>query len=174
MKPLAAMPARTLPHKKTGDTMIDKNRTQHSHSPPRGALIAMGGLMALAIAAAALGRFTGMTETAITSTPVVSRDLLFHDSADGTIVVFDAKDPSTPIEIVPRESNGFLRGTMRGLAQQRVRQDADRDIPFRLTQWADNRLTLEDPTTHRMLDLKSFGATNEGAFAKLLTAKAGS
>jgi putative photosynthetic complex assembly protein len=174
MKPLAAMPARTLPRKKTGDTMNDLNRTQHSHSPPRGALIAMGGIIALSIAAAGIGRLTGATETALTSTPVVTRDLLFHDRPDGTIAVYDAKDPATPIEIVPRETNGFLRGTMRGLAQQRVRQDADHDIPFRLVQWADNRLTLEDPTTHRMLDLESFGATNEGAFAKLLTAKAGS
>jgi putative photosynthetic complex assembly protein len=134
----------------------------------------MGGLVALSIIAAAAGRLTGMTDTALTSTPVVTRDLVFHDLADGAIAVYDAKDPTKPIDIVPRESNGFLRGTMRGLAQQRVRQDADRDVPFRLTQWADSRLTLEDPTTHRMLDLESFGATNEGAFAKLLTAKAGS
>jgi putative photosynthetic complex assembly protein len=171
MKPLAAMPARTLPRNKVEDSMNQEHRPE---SVPRGALIAMGGLVALTILAAAVGRFTGATETAITSTPVVSRDLLFHDRADGAIVVFDAKDPSKPIDIVPPETNGFLRGTMRGLAQQRVRQDANREVPFRLTQWADSRLTLEDPTTHRMIDLESFGATNEGAFARLLTVKAGS
>ena len=171
MKPRPAMPARTLPHKKMEDSMSQEHRPE---SVPRGALIAIGGLVALTILAEAVGRMTGATETAITSTPVVSRDLLFHDRADGAIVVFDARDLTKPIDIVPPESNGFLRGTMRGLAQQRVRQDADRDIPFRLTQWADNRLTLEDPTTHRMLDLEAFGLTNEGAFARLLTAKAGS
>ena len=143
-------------------------------SVPRGALIAIGGLVALTICAATVGRLTGATETTLTSSPVISRELLFRDRADGAVVVFDARDPSTPIEVVPPESNGFLRGTMRGLAQQRLRQDADRDVPFRLTQWADSRLTLEDPTTHRMLDLEAFGVTNETAFARLLTARTGS
>ena len=149
----------------------------HDHRPeevPRPALIAIAGVVALSIVAAAVGRMTGSTQTAITSTPVVSRDLLFQDRANGSIAVFDARDPSRPIAVVPPETNGFLRGTMRGLAQQRVRQDADLAVPFRLTEWADSRLTLEDPTTHRMLDLESFGITNEQAFLNLLTAKAGS
>jgi len=149
----------------------------HDHRPeevPRGALIAIAGIVALTIVAAAVGRLTGATETTITAAPVVSRELLFQDRPNGSIAVFDAKDPSTPIAVVPPETNGFLRGTMRGLAQQRVRQDADLSVPFRLTEWADSRLTLEDPVTHRMLDLEAFGATNEGAFLKLITAKAGS
>jgi putative photosynthetic complex assembly protein len=162
-----------LPHRKTEDTMS----LSHDHRPeevPRGALIAIAGIVALTIVAAAVGRLTGATETTITAAPVVSRELLFQDRPNGSIAVFDAKDPSTPIAVVPPETNGFLRGTMRGLAQQRVRQDADLSVPFRLTEWADSRLTLEDPVTHRMLDLEAFGATNEGAFLKLITAKAGS
>jgi len=146
----------------------------HREEVPRPALIAIAGVVALSIVAAAVGRMTGSTQTAITSAPVLSRELLFQDRPNGSIAVFDAKDPATPIAVVPPETNGFLRGTMRGLAQQRVRQDADLSVPFRLTEWADSRLTLEDPVTHRMLDLESFGATNEGAFLKLMTAKAGS
>jgi putative photosynthetic complex assembly protein len=146
----------------------------HPESVPRGALIAIAGIVALSIVAAGVGRLTGSTQTTITSAPVSSRDLLFQDRANGSIAVFDAKDPSKAIAIVPPETNGFLRGTMRGLAQQRVRQDADLGVPFRLTEWADSRLTLEDPVTHRVLDLEAFGATNEGAFLKLLTAEAGS
>nr|WP_294506977.1 photosynthetic complex assembly protein PuhC [uncultured Rhodopila sp.] len=146
----------------------------HREDVPRPALIAIGCVVALSIAAAAVGRLTGATETTITAAPVLSRDLLFQDRPNGAIAVFDAKDPATPIAIVPPETNGFLRGTMRGLAQQRIRQDADLGIPFRLTEWADSRLTLEDLATHRMLDLEAFGATNEGAFLKLITAKAGS
>ena len=60
---------------------------------------------------------------------------------------------------------------MRGLARQRIRQDADKAIPFRLTEWADGRLTLEDPTTGRRVEMEAFGITNEQVFANLLTAK---
>jgi putative photosynthetic complex assembly protein len=167
------MPGHTLPHKETEDTM-SLSHEHHREDVPRPALIAIAGVVALSIAAAAVGRLTGATETTITAAPVVSRDLLFQDRPNGAIAVFDAKDPSSPIAIVPPETNGFLRGTMRGLAQQRVRQDADLEVPFRLTEWADSRLTLEDLATHRMLDLEAFGATNENAFLKLITAKAGS
>ena len=34
------------------------------------------------------------------------------------------------------------------------------------------RLTLEDPTTGRKVEMEAFGITNEEAFARLLTAKA--
>lgn len=141
---------------------------------PRAALIFAGALVAFSIVAAGVGRLTGATNIPPAVAPVVSRDLLFRDQANGGIAVFDAKDPSAPIAFVAPESNGFLRGTMRTLARQRLRQDADRETPFRLTQWADNRLTLEDPATHRVLDMEAFGLTNEQAFARLLTAKAGS
>ena len=146
----------------------------HSDVLPRPALIAAGVMIALVITGAAISRLSGVSDSAPTAAPVMSRDLLFRDRADGAIVVFDARDTSQPIQVVAPETNGFLRGTMRGLARQRIRQDADRDIPFRLTQWADNRLTLEDPTTHRTVELEAFGATNELVFARLLTAKAGS
>ena len=79
-----------------------------------------------------------------------------------------------PIDIVAPATNGFLRATMRGLARQRLRQDADREVPFRLTEWADGRLTLEDPTTGRRVEMEAFGITNEEVFAGLLTAKEGS
>jgi putative photosynthetic complex assembly protein len=142
---------------------------------PRSALIAAGLLIALTITGAAITRLSGASDSyAPTAAPVMSRDLLFRDRADGAILVYDARDLSAPIQVVAPETNGLLRGTMRGLARQRIRQDADRDVPFRLTQWADNRLTLEDPTTHRRVDLEAFGETNVMAFARLLTAKAGS
>ena len=82
------------------------------------------------------------------------------------------RDTATPIDIVAPATNGFLRATMRGLARQRIRQDADKEVPFRLTEWADGRLTLEDPTTGRRVEMEAFGITNEQVFANLLTAKA--
>ena len=141
---------------------------------PRSTLIVAGLVILLSIATAAVGRLTGAADSAPTSEPVAARSLLFHDRSDGSVAVFDATDASTPIDVVAPATNGFLRATMRGLARQRLRQDANKDTPFRLTEWADGRLTLQDPTTGRSVEMEAFGVTNEEAFAKLLTAKEGS
>jgi putative photosynthetic complex assembly protein len=143
------------------------------HPPfPRGILIIVGLVVASAIAVAAAGRLTGAANSEPTAKMVMSRDLLFADRADGAVIVYDASAPTVPIEVVAPATNGFLRATMRGLARQRLRQDANVAVPFRLTEWADGRLTLEDPTTGRRVEMEAFGITNEEAFARLLTAKA--
>jgi len=139
---------------------------------PRNILIIAGSVMLLSVMAAAAGRLTGAANSQPTAAPVASRELLFRDRPDGGVAVYDVRDTSAPIDIVAPATNGFLRATMRGLARQRIRQDADREIPFRLTEWADGRLTLEDPTTGRRVEMEAFGITNEEVFVKLLTAKA--
>jgi putative photosynthetic complex assembly protein len=149
--------------------------TKSSRQPPfpRDTLIIAGTVILLSIMTAAAGRMTGAANSAPTAAPVVSRELLFRDRPDGGVAVFDAHDTSTPIDIVAPATNGFLRATMRGLARQRLRQDADVEIPFHLTEWADGRLTLTDPTTGRRVEMEAFGITNEEVFARLLTAKPG-
>jgi putative photosynthetic complex assembly protein len=139
---------------------------------PRSTLLLAGLAVALSITIAAVGRITGAANSEPTARVVISRALLFKDRPNGAVAVFDATNPAVPIAIVAPETNGFLRATMRGLARQRLRQDADIDVPFRLTEWADGRLTMEDPTTGRRVEMEAFGITNEEAFARLLTAKA--
>jgi putative photosynthetic complex assembly protein len=141
---------------------------------PRNTLIIAGTVVLLSIMTAAAGRITGAANSAPTAAPVAARDLLFRDRPDGSVAVFDATNISVPIDIIAPATNGFLRATMRGLARQRMRQDADREIPFHLTEWADGRLTLEDPTTGRRVEMEAFGVSNEEVFAGLLTAKEGS
>ena len=141
---------------------------------PRSVLLVVGSVIALSIAGAAAGRLTGIANSTPTAKPLIVRELLFRDQSNGAVTVYDAINPSAPIETVAPETNGFLRASVRGLAQQRLRQDASRTMPFRLTGWADGRLTLEDPATGRRLEMEAFGETNEAVFAHLLTAKAGS
>jgi putative photosynthetic complex assembly protein len=138
---------------------------------PRGTLLLAAVAVLSSIALAAAGRLTGAADSTPRVAAVMSRDLLFKDLPNGGVAVFDASTPAQPIEIVPPETNGFLRATMRGLARQRLRQDADIAVPFRLTEWADGRLTLEDPTTSRRVEMEAFGITNEESFARLLTAQ---
>jgi putative photosynthetic complex assembly protein len=141
---------------------------------PRNTLIIAGTVLLLSIVTAAAGRITGAADSAPAAAPIASRDLLFRDRPDGSVAVYDATNTSQPIDIVAPATNGFLRATMRGLARQRLRQDADREVPFHLTEWADGRLTLEDPTTGRRVEMEAFGITNEEVFAGLLAAKEGS
>ncbi len=62
----------------------------------------------------------------------------------------------TPFEVVQGQ-NGFLRGTLRGLARARHSEGLDDRTPFHLAAWPDGRLTLDDPATGRRLDLEAFG-----------------
>lgn len=150
------------------------SQDQKSDPFPRNILIILGSVMLFSILVAGFGRAAGSSDSAPTAAPVSSRDLLFHDRADGAILVYDARSTAVPIDVVAPTTNGFLRAAMRGLARQRLREDTDRDAPFRLTRWADGRLTLEDPTTRRRIEMEAFGIDNEKVFAALLTAKAGS
>jgi putative photosynthetic complex assembly protein len=132
-------------------------------------LVAAGAAIAITITVALVGRVTGVADSTDRTAPIALLDLRFQDRADGGVDVFDAEDGHT-VEVVQPGTNGFLRATLRGLASQRKRASLDRDVPFRLTAWADGRLTLEDPTDRRLIDLGAFGPTNAAAFAQLLKA----
>jgi putative photosynthetic complex assembly protein len=149
--------------------MSDTSDTSHLPSFPRGALIGAGTLIAFALGMAIVGRMEG-PDTSLAAVPqIMHRDLRFADRADGGITVTNAETGAV-VAIVAREHDNFLRATMRGLAQQRERSGLGPQTPFVLTRWADGRLTLTDPATHRRLELEAFGETNEATFATLLTA----
>jgi putative photosynthetic complex assembly protein len=141
----------------------------HHQNFPRSALIFAGGAIAISLVAATVGRLTDAANSAPTAAVVTSRQLMFQDQANGGVAVFDVRNMAVPIEIVAPETNGFLRGTVRGLAQERKRAEVSLTVPFRLTEWADGRLTLEDPTTGRRVEMEAFGVDNEAAFAQILT-----
>ena len=101
---------------------------------------------------------------------VTTRDFHFVDRADGSIAVYDVRD-NRLVDTVAPGTNGFIRGTLRGLARERKREGVGAEIPFRLIGWNDGRLTLEDPATGRRVDLEAFGPTNAGAFAHILAAE---
>jgi putative photosynthetic complex assembly protein len=143
-----------------------------STSFPRGALLGAAALMTLTMVAAGTARLTGFgTSLAPDGTPVESRDLRFADRSDGAVVITEAKTGRV-VDVASPGTNGFLRSTMRGLARDRKRQDLGAEAPFRLTRWADGRLSLQDEATGRSIDLGAFGATNAAVFAHLMTGSA--
>lgn len=135
---------------------------------PRIPLFGVFAAVGLSLVVAATGRITHIGAVQTTGTPVAVRDLDFADSADGSVVVTDARDGS-PVAVFTGE-NGFLRGTMRGMARTRRSEGVGPQAPFRLSGWSDGRLTLDDPATGRHIELEAFGSSNTGVFGRLLTA----
>jgi putative photosynthetic complex assembly protein len=137
-------------------------------SLPRGALAAAAGLIVLAIAGAAYGRLGGHTTAAPPANAIETRELRFTDRADGAVVI--TEEDGDLVTVVAPGTNGFLRGVLRGLAQERMRRDLGPETPFQLTRWSDGRLSLADPVTDRHVYLEAFGPSNVAPFAALLDA----
>ena len=135
------------------------------HGPFIGLVLLLG----LTMAGAATARLWSVPDPAPQTPVAMARDLLFTDRDDGAVAVHDPA--GALVAILPPGTNGFVRGALRGLARERRRGDAPIAAPFHLTEYIDGRLTLEDAATGRRLDLRAFGATNAGAFARLLTAR---
>jgi putative photosynthetic complex assembly protein len=124
------------------------------------------GLVIASVVAVAAFRLSGAPVSTPDAAAIATRDLRFIDRADGSIAVVDVRDGRLVENIVGE--NGFIRGTLRGLARERRRQGIGPEQPFQLVAHVDGRLTLLDPATGRRVDLESFGPTNSGAFARML------
>ncbi|NWG24375.1 MAG: phosphonate-binding protein [Pseudorhodoplanes sp.] len=141
-------------------------KTSSDRRFPKGALIGAGALVAFAMTAASTARLTGIGATREPQAdPVFTRELRFEDRRDGAVTVLADE---RVIDILEPGTSGFVRNVMRGLARERLRNDGERERPFRLTKWADGRLSIEDPLTGRRVDLGAFGAANTAAFARLM------
>ncbi|MBC8056204.1 MAG: photosynthetic complex assembly protein PuhC [Rhizobiales bacterium] len=139
---------------------------------PRAPLFALGGLVIASVVTVAAVRLTGVGVVRVADAPAVTvREFRFEDRPDGSIVVLDASGKRL-VDTVAPGTNGFLRGTMRGLARERKRAGVSAELPFRMVGRADGKLTLEDPTTGRRVDLGSFGPTNAAVFANIMASPA--
>lgn len=139
-------------------------------TPFRGPLLGLAALLVFTVAAAGASRLWGGPAPMPQSSVAAMRDLVFSDRADGAVTVRDAA--GGPVAVLPPGTNGFIRGALRGLARERWRGEfGGPETPFRVIDWTDGRLTLEDRATGRLIDLRAFGATNAAAFERLLTAR---
>lgn len=102
---------------------------------------------------------------------VESRDLLFEDRPDGSVLVFDAADDVKVATLNPGEG-GFTRSILRGLVRERRLNKIGDKSAFRLQRMANGGLMLGDPATGREVHLAAFGSSNVAAFERLMTATA--
>lgn len=141
---------------------------QHATSIPRPVLIGAGLLLGGAIALSLLAQTSGIGRVALpTAAPLASLELRFADRADGAVTVYAGRGDEV-IAVLAPESNGFIRGVMRGLARSRKLSEIGPQVPFTLTRWNDGRLSLRDRATGNEVELTAFGPTNAGAFEALL------
>ena len=137
---------------------------------PRGAIVGAGVLVVSSLLLVGIARLTGYTPAQPPVSAVVeSYDVRFEDRSDGAVLVYDANDNQLTDTLAPG-TNGFVRGVLRGLVRERRADHIGATPPFRLTRWADGRLSLDDPSTGRHVDLEVFGPTNAGSFADILIA----
>lgn len=129
-------------------------------------LLGAGALLAFAVAAVFVGR-DGAAPPAAEPAPVAALAFRAQDEADGGIRLTEDGSARLVARIRPGE-DGFLRGTLRGLAQARQREGLGPQEPFRLYRYADGRVALVDAATGRRVALDAFGHTNAAAFARLL------
>ena len=149
---------------------VKHNLKGDEHILPRGLLIGAGILVTSALLLVGFARLTGYQPARPPpSSGVESRDLRFEDRPTGAIAIF-ANEDGRLIETLPPGTNSFVRGVLRGLVRGRRAESIGSTPPFRLTRWADGRLSLDDPSTGRHIDLEVFGPTNSGAFAEILAA----
>ncbi len=146
------------------------SETGQEHPFPTGAALGAALLLAFVVIVVLVSQASGFGVTRMPdSAPVAQLDLRFEDRADGSVEVHLA-DLGQPFTVIPAGTNGFLRGTLRGLARYRKPYGEGAATPFRLTRWADGRLSLSDPVSGESVDLEVFGPANARVFAELLTA----
>ena len=134
---------------------------------PKQVLFGAAALIALTLVGATASRLTGVGKTQLpNATPIQRLSLRFDDQPNGSVLVRRASDNIVIYTIAP-ETNGFMRATLRGLAQERRRSGIGETTPFLLTRWSDGRMSLDDATTGRDVALEAFGETNATAFAQL-------
>lgn len=137
---------------------------------PSGAVKAGAIVLVLSVACAAFGRYADIGTYHVPQRPVTaSVEIAFADAPDGSVIVSEKPGDKSLVTLAPG-TNGFIRGTMRGLVRDRRMRSLGAELPFILARHDNGHLTLSDPATGRMLELNGFGVTNIGAFENIMQA----
>lgn len=141
------------------------------HPIPPAALWSLLGLVVFSLLAVVMAQALGYKAGQLPPDSVVEqRDLRFSDGDAGLVHIWDAGQDVLISSLEPGSEN-FIRGVLRSFARERRSRGISSYEPFRLARHGDGRLTIEDTSTGRVIDLQAFGPTNWGAFERLLAAE---
>ena len=109
----------------------------------RGLVAGVGLLLGFVVVAVTVGRVESIGLTRMEpARPVQSLALRVDDAADGSITLRDAEHGDLVATVRPGADN-FIRATLRGFAQGRLRAGLSREVPFTLTRFDDGALRLD-------------------------------
>ena len=134
---------------------------------PRWVLWTTACLLSFTLGAVALVRITGNGPDQQAAATLNERFLRFEDSASGGVAVIDGVTGHLLTTMTGEQ--GFLRGSVRALARDRMARKIGPEQPFKLISREGGGLTLFDPVSGQRIDLESFGPTNAAVFAPFLT-----
>lgn len=158
-------PAAAAPQQPVSEPAAEPEKWKPYPTVPLAAAVS---LVVISLVATAWISFSGNSPSREVPTDVVaSIDLRFEDREDGSVVVIDAENDAV-LETLAPGGDGFLRSSMRLLAQSRRSDGVGADVPFSLMRTASGQLLLIDPVTGDQVDLWAFGKTNAGTFARFL------
>jgi len=135
---------------------------------PKALLMAMGGLVVIALA---LTTFARVTDRPLVGVPhaagvVAERQLILDGSKAGDVTV-RAADGSVIMALGTDEA-GFISVIWRGMDRKRMLHGIEGNPPVRLIAYDNGRLSIEDAASGWSAELGSFGDANEASFAALL------
>ena len=136
---------------------------------PRWPLFGAIALVFITMGSVAVARLSGVSAhvNVRTEAPIATRMLQFEDRKDGSVGIIDAVS-KTDIAVALPGTNGFLRGTLRGLMRSRKTREVSFREPFRLERYANGQMVLVDIIADHAISLNAFGPTNVAVFAAFL------
>lgn len=131
----------------------------------------LAGMCALVIVALSLTVYARLTDRPLVGVPhdaevLQSRAIILDGSKAGDVTVRDAE--GNVIVALDADSAGFVSVIWRGMDRKRMLKKIDGNPPVNLVEYANGRLSLQDPASGWSAELASFGDMNEAAFARLL------
>ena len=133
---------------------------------PKALLRAMLALALGSLALVSYGVLTGRPHEGVpAAAPVVwERSISLIGGGAKAVKVLD--DKGNLLADMPH--GGFVTVVQNALETMRKRHHVDPARPIRIVEYANGRLTMEDPDTGTSFELYAFGADNEAAFRNLL------
>lgn len=151
----------------------DARQGRKTNRLPPAILAASIGLVVFAASAVLFGQATGLgLVRQEAGRPVAMRDIIISRAPGDAVVVNDAASGKA-IATYPKDTGGFVRGSLRAFERMRQVAAVPNGVAYRIIKWDTGRVSLSDTATGERIYLEAFGRDNAAAFAALLDSQGG-
>lgn len=100
-------------------------------------------------------------------TAVHTHSIAFQPHESGGVMLVDAPTGKA-LHLLPAEQSSLLKNKLRANTRQHKMIGVDQSPPMTLRAWDDGSMTLLDPATGRIIDMRFFGSKTFAEFAKVV------